>query len=30
MAILTITEANFNDTVDQRPVVVLDFWATGY
>jgi thioredoxin len=28
MAILSITEANFNDTVEQHPIVVLDFWAT--
>jgi len=28
MATLTITEANFNQVVEDNPIVVLDFWAT--
>jgi thioredoxin len=28
MPVLTITEANFNETVEQHPILVLDFWAT--
>lgn len=28
MATLTITEANFNQTVEDSPLLVLDFWAT--
>jgi thioredoxin len=28
MPVLSITEANFNETVEQHPILVLDFWAT--
>lgn len=28
MATLTLTEANFNQIVEDTPILVLDFWAT--
>lgn len=28
MSTLEITEKNFTDTVEQNPIVILDFWAT--
>lgn len=28
MAVLTITEDNFNDAVERSAILVLDFWAT--
>ena len=27
MPVLTVTEANFNEIVEDSPIVVLDFWA---
>ncbi|HSD39393.1 MAG TPA: thioredoxin [Rhodocyclaceae bacterium] len=27
MATIEITEDNFNDTIEQNPIVILDFWA---
>lgn len=28
MSILTITADNFNNVIEQNPIVILDFWAT--
>lgn len=28
MATLNITEQNFGDTIENNPIVILDFWAT--
>ena len=28
MTVLTLTEENFNDTVEKSKILVLDFWAT--